>query len=249
MIDIHAHILPGVDDGAADMKSALEMAALAAESGVTVLAATPHSTVYGRAQNLWEPALIEKVLELRAAIQKAGIPLQVAPGLEIYGTPEVPQLLRTRKMIGLNESRYPLIEFAFRNYAGQATDILEEIVKLGMRPVVAHPERYEYVQQDPRLLNLWVEMGCLLQVNKGSLLGNFGRTEYYLAHELVARRFAFAAASDAHSPTMRTTWMADTEKLLREEFSEQTAIRLLYTNPLRLLRDEEIREAEPHWFR
>ena len=249
MIDIHAHILPGIDDGAADMDSALEMAALAVESGVTILTATPHSSAYGRVRNHWDHALRQSVLDFRAALEKAGIPLQVAPGMEIFGTPEVPDLLRKRKMIGLNESDYPLIEFAFRDYAGQATEILEEILALGMRPIVAHPERYEYVQRDPRLLNLWAEMGCLLQVNKGSLLGSFGRAERYLALELVERKFAFAVASDAHSPAVRTTWMSDVEALLKEEFSEQTAIRLLYTNPLKLLRNETIHEAEPYWFR
>ena len=249
MIDIHAHILPGIDDGAADMNSALEMAALAVESGVTILAATPHSSVHGRGQNHWDPDLMQRVLDFRVALKEAGIPLQIAPGMEIFGTPEVPELLQQRKMIGLNESGYPLIEFAFHNYAGQATEILEEILELGMRPVIAHPERYEYVQQDPRLLNLWVEMGCLLQINKGSLLGGFGRTVYYLAHELIERNFAFAVASDAHSPTVRTTWMGDVEAVLREEFSERMAIRLLYSNPLRLLKNSEIHGMEPEWFR
>ncbi len=249
MIDIHAHILPGIDDGAADMNSALEMASLAVESGVTILVATPHSSVYGRQQNHWDQNLIQRVLDFRAALEKENIPLKVAPGMEIFGTPEVAQLLKQRKMLGLNGSDYPLIEFAFSNYAAQATEILEDVLAIGMRPVVAHPERYTYVQKDPSILNLWVEMGCLLQVNKGSLMGSFGRNEKYLAWELVERNFAFAVASDAHSPTVRTTWMKDVQQLLAEEFSEQTANKLLYSNPLKLLKHETIREAEPHWFR
>ncbi len=248
MIDIHAHILPGIDDGAADMNSALEMAAMAVESGVTVLVATPHSSVYGRQQNHWDDALIQKILAFRAVLEKEKIPLKIAPGMEIFGTREVPELLKQRRMLGLNGSNYPLVEFAFSNYAAQATEILEEIVAIGMRPVVAHPERYDYIQRDPSLLNLWVEMGCLLQINKGSLLGSFGRKEKYLALELVERNFAFAVASDAHSPTVRTTWMRDGEQLLREEFSEQTAKKLLYSNPLKLLKNEKIQQASPHWF-
>lgn len=249
MIDIHAHILPGIDDGATDMNSALQMAALAAESGVTILTATPHSSVYGRQQNHWDQNLIQKVLNFRSALDETKIPLKIAPGMEIFGTPEVPRLLKQRKMIGLNGSNYPLIEFAFTNYAAQATEILEEVVSIGMRPVVAHPERYDYVQRDPSILNLWVEMGCLLQINKGSLLGYFGRTEKMLSMELVERKFAFAVASDAHSPMVRTTWMEDVQKLLLEEFSEQIASRLLYGNPLKILKNEIIREVEPHWFR
>lgn len=249
MIDIHAHILPGIDDGASDMKSALEMAALAVESGVTILTATPHSSVYGRKRNFWNQELIQRVLDFRAALEKENIPLQIAPGMEIFGTPEVPELLKQRKMLGLNGSDYPLVEFAFTNFAAQATEILEDIISIGMRPVVAHPERYEYVQKDPSILNLWVEMGCLLQVNKGSLLGNFGRNEKYLAFELVERNFAFAVASDAHSPYVRTTWMGDVKQLLVEEFSEQKAQQLLHGNPLKLLKNEKVHEGEPHWFR
>lgn len=249
MIDIHAHILPGIDDGAADMNNALEMASLAVESGVTVMVATPHSSVYGEPQNFWDQNLARKVRDFRDALEKENIPLKVAPGMEIFGTLEVAELLRTRKMIGLNGSDYPLIEFSFSNYAAEATEILEEVLSLGMRPVVAHPERYKYVQRDPSLLNLWVEMGCLLQVNKGSLLGNFGKNEKYLALELVERNFAFAVASDAHSPEIRTTWMKDVRQLLKEEFSEQTAEKLLCSNPLKLLKKETIHEAEPHWFR
>ena len=152
-------------------------------------------------------------------------------------------------MIGLNGSRYPLIEFSFYHFGAQATDILEEILALGMRPVVAHPERYDYVQRDPAILNLWVQMGCLLQINKGSLLGRFGPVEERLALELVDRGFAFAVASDAHSPRFRTTWMQDVDRLLRDEFSDAAAETLLEHNPKKLLNNETIRGIEPHWFR
>ena len=161
MIDIHAHILPGIDDGAEDLDSALEMAALAAKSGVSILAVTPHCVEYAQQKNLWDRDLQQQIRQFREAVEQAGIPLQIVPGMEIFGTQRVPELLREGKMIGLNGSRYPLIEFSFYHFGAQATDILEEILDLGMRPVVAHPERYDYVQRDPAILNLWVQMGCL----------------------------------------------------------------------------------------
>ena len=249
MIDIHAHILPGIDDGAEDLDSALEMAALAAESGVTLLAATPHCVEFARQPNLWGPELMESIRDFQRELNCAGIALTIVPGMEIFGTENVPRLLKEKKMIGLNGSNYPLIEFPFYNYGGRATEILEEIVALGMRPVVAHPERYLYVQEDPGILNLWVEMGCLLQVNKGSLLGRFGQYEERLAYELVDRGFAFTVASDAHSPRQRTTWMLDVERMLREEFSDRAAEVLLKRNPMKLINNETIQWKEPHWFR
>ena len=117
MIDIHAHILPGIDDGAADMESALEMAAMAVESGVTIMVATPHSSAYGRMQNHWGEQLVRRVKDFRSALEQANIPLKIAPGMEIFGTPEVPELLKQKRMLGLNGSDYPLIEFPFSNYA------------------------------------------------------------------------------------------------------------------------------------
>lgn len=249
MIDIHAHILPGVDDGAEDLDCALEMAALAVESGVTTLVVTPHCVEFSRQNNLWGTELMGRIQDFRTQLRNAQIPLEILPGMEIFGTENVPALLKEGRAIGLNGSRYPLIEFPFYNYEGRATELLEEVLELGMRPVIAHPERYQYVQDDPGILNLWVQMGCLLQINKGSLLGRFGPYEERLAFELVDRGFAFAVASDAHSPRLRTTWMQDVKRLLQEEFSEAAAEVLLMHNPLKLINNEIIHGREPHWFR
>lgn len=248
MVDIHAHILPGLDDGAEDMDSALEMAALAVESGVDIIAATPHSAAFGSQRNHWGPELMRAVKEFREALKRAKIPLQVCRGMEIFGSPAVAELIGEEKLIGLNGSRYVLVEFAFTDCAVEATEVLEEIIAIGRRPVVAHPERYLYVQEDPALLNLWVEMGCLLQINKGSLLGRHGRQEEELSLELVERGFAFAVASDAHSPVVRTPWMREVGELLSEEFSPEVSELLLTKNPLDILKNERIQCPEPAWF-
>lgn len=249
MIDIHAHILPGVDDGARNLESAVEMAAMAAESGVQIMAATPHCCTFSRTPNLWGLELEERLHLLQDALKEANIPVRIVPGMEIFGTEDVPELLKSGKMIGLNGSRYPLIEFPFAEYAGRATDILGDVLKLGMRPVVAHPERYSFTQEDPTVLNLWTEMGCLLQVNKGSLLGRFGPGAQRLSWELVGRGFAYMVASDAHSPRMRTPWMGEAAQLLQENFGPTAPRKLLWEHPMKVLNDEEIRQTEPDWFR
>ena len=249
MTDIHAHILPGIDDGAPDMDAAIEMAAMAVESGVKTIVATPHCMDFAKRQNLWDSQLQAELSAFRRILTKEKIPLEILPGMEIFGTPQVPDLIRQGKMIGINNSDYMLIEFAFHNYASQATEILEQILALGKRPVIAHPERYIYVQKDPSILNMWTEMGCLMQINKGSLLGAFGNAEQQLAYELVDRGFAFCVASDAHSPMRRTTWMKDVQRLLRQQFSPSAAQMLLETNPAKIIRNENIRWDNPHWFR
>ena len=242
MIDLHSHILPGLDDGARDMREALNMAAMAAQSGVTAMAVTPHC-IHGDAR-----AVAQTCQMLRRKLQQAEIPLELYLGMEIFGTPETAELLRQGILTTLNGSRYPLIEFGFQTDGEAETEILESVVQAGYRPVVAHPERYEYVQQEPALINHWHKMGCLLQVNRGSLLGRFGTAARDMALELVDRGFATVVASDAHSASMRTPWMADVRHLLRETFPSSAARYLLRENPWRILNDEDMPAIEPGWF-
>ena len=235
MIDIHAHILPGLDDGAQDMEDALRMAEMAVQSGVTAIVATPHCNLPGERPNFWDDGLRGALARFQAALRHAGIPVTILPGMEIFGTGEVPALLQEGKLTTLAQSRCPLIEFPFRNYGREATQILAEVAAMGFHPVVAHPERYRFVQEYPPLLNEWVDMGCLLQVNKGSLMGRFGRTAEMLSMALV-------------DPAMRTTWLRDVRAFLREEFSEACAQMLLEENPRRLLEGAEIHMEPPEWF-
>ncbi len=248
MIDVHVHLLPDVDDGAKDMDEALEMAALAVESGVSVICVTPHSSAYGRHKNHDDDLYRMKMDELRCAIEKEHLNLKIVEGMEIFASVDVIDLLKEKKLIGLNHSRYPLVEFPFEEYAAEATEILEGILELGMVPVVAHPERYAYVLEDPRLINLWADLGCLFQINKGSLLGRFGSRVQRLAWELVYRGFACVVASDAHSCDKRSTWMKEIEAVLRDELSRKEADQLLRIRPGLLIEDQEIVMNEPEWF-
>lgn len=248
MIDLHAHILPGLDDGARDLESALAMAELAAESGVTAIVATPHSNLPGRRANYWDQELRREFKNFQKALNDMETAVTIFPGMEVFGTPEVPKLLREGKLISLAHSRYLLIEFPFWDYDRQATQVLSDVVAMGYRPVIAHPERYRYVQAFPPLLNRWVEMGCLLQVNKGSLLGRFGRTEEMLSLSLLDRGFAAFVASDAHSPVVRTTWLMDVRDFLSEEYSELLARLLLEDNPKKVLENTEVQMEAPEWF-
>lgn len=248
MIDIHAHILPGLDDGSPDLASSLAMAEIAVESGVTAIAATPHCNMPGRFANYWGSAMRRQLRNFTQALKDAGIHLAIYPGMEVFGTPDVPRLLQEGKLAPLGGSHYLLIEFPFYDYGLEATKILGALLSLGCCPVVAHPERYRYTQADPPLLNRWVDMGCLLQINRGSLLGRFGNGAQMLSFSMLDRGFAAAVATDAHSPVTRTTWLRDVWELLSQEFSEDTAELLLEANPQRILQDLPINRREPEWF-
>lgn len=242
MIDLHCHILPQLDDGSQSLTDSLAMARLAVGSGVTAMAATPHCVDGGAGE------IRDRVLLLREALEDAGIPLRLYMGMEIFGTRDTARLLRTGRLMTLNNSRYPLMEFSFRGDGRRETEILRSVLDAGYLPVVAHPERYTYVQEQPEIINYWKDMGCLFQINRGSLLGRFGSGPRDMGMELVRRGFACVVASDGHTPRIRTPWMRDVRELLEQEVSPTAAEYLLQRNPTLILKNEPLEPAGPEWF-
>ena len=242
MIDLHSHILPGMDDGAQSLQDSLAMARMAVDSGITAMVATPHCVDDRRneAHGAW--------MLLREALHENEIPLHLFLGMEIFGTHDTARMLQDGELLTLNASRYPLIEFSFRSDGEEETNILYSVCKAGFRPVVAHPERYAYIQENPQILNTWCKMGCLLQVNRGSLVGRFGHRAQELSVELVKRNFITAIASDAHSYRLRTPWMKDVRHLLAQEISREYSRLLLHDNPKKIIKNEDIHPAQPEWF-
>ncbi len=242
MIDLHCHILPELDDGAQSFRESLDMARLAVHSGVKTIVATPHCMTGGARQ-------VQLVAELiQEELQSEGIGLELLVGMEIFATQDTLRRLQEGQLLTINGSRYPLVEFPFRSDGDAETEILKELCDAGYCPLVAHPERYLYLQEEPALINLWYRMGCRFQINKGSLLGRFGPRAQALAMALVDRGFATAVASDAHAAQTRTPWMADAAELLQAEFSTQVQEALLRQNPGRIIRNEQLLSALPEWF-
>lgn len=242
MYDLHSHILPGLDDGARDLNMSIEMAKMAVASGVKAMVATPHC-LNSRAREVANAFIL-----LRDSLKELNIELDLYPGMELFGTENTASQLKKRELFTINNSRYPLVEFGFHTDGEEETEILKSLVKAGYTPVVAHPERYIYVQKDPIFMNIWRKMGCLFQINRGSLLGRFGRTEQELALALVDRGFATAVSSDAHSHLMRTPYMGDIKEFISREFDPDAAEYLLEIYPKAIIEDKEIRMGEPIWF-
>ena len=168
MIDIHAHILPGLDDGSDSPETSLMMAYAAVESGVTAIIATPHCNQRGLYENYASPELTGRLERLRGEIKAAGIPLEVYQGMEVFGTRDVPRLLREGKLLTLNGSRYLLIEFAFREDPLYMDRLVHAILEDGVIPIVAHPERY-VLMSAPWYLD--IQLGaCLTAALLGVLL-------------------------------------------------------------------------------
>ena len=240
MIDLHCHILPGVDDGSASEEESCQMARIAVECGVTELAATPHCNVPEQFENYASPGLAGRLERLQSRLDREKIPLRLHAGMEVYGTPALPQLLRRKKLLTLGGSRYLLIEFGFGESARLVEWMLEAVEDFGLTPVVAHPERYYFIQDDPLQLLCWAEKGRVLQVNKGSFFGMFGRRAARTAHWCLREGCLHLIASDAHSPYRRTTRLSDIYDYVSDVASLEIADFLLQDNPSALLEDRPV---------
>lgn len=239
MIDIHAHILPGIDDGAEDIYDTLEMAAIAADCGVEAMIATPHCNIPGVYKNYYGEEYRETFLEARRAIEEERIPLTLYPGMEVFGTYDLPKLICDGKVMPLNEGHYMLIEFDFEEDPFFADRLLQKVAETGVKPVIAHVERYEFVQEEPQWIYQWCQKGYGIQVNKGSFLGRFGRKAWETAYTLLEHNLISAAASDAHGFMQRTPYMLDAYEELLKEFPRETVDLLFRENPRRICEDRE----------
>lgn len=240
MIDVHCHIIPGVDDGSQSLDESLAMADIAARSGVNILVATPHANQMGRFENFYSKELVDRFRELKYCIAREGIPLQLLLGMEIFASWDMDRKIRERKLIGLNGTRYYLVEWDFDEDPENIYQFLQMILKEGKVPLIAHPERYFCVQENPDLVRSWREMGCLAQINKGSIFGRFGSDSEQTANELLEEGLVYCLGSDAHGPRMRTPFMADGRDFLTDMYGDQIAEKLMRTNALKLLKDKPV---------
>lgn len=245
MIDIHSHVLPGIDDGADSMETALEMLAMAADSGVDTLVTTPHCNIPGEFDNYVSEELKELWQRLESETRRARIPVRLCQGMEIFATRELPELLSGGRAWTLNHTNYFLTEFSFGEDPGFCWDILQECRSRGFHPIIAHPERYYFVQDDPQIAYEWCRAGYGLQINKGSLLGRFGRQARITADLLTEHGLVACVASDAHSAFQRTTDMGEVREYLTEAYGERYAHLFLEENPQRILSGRELLGFEP----
>lgn len=238
-IDLHIHILPGIDDKAYDWSESLEMAAAAVRNGVRAIAATSHGNLPRQRERTDGKNFAERYLDtleqFRAALRKEKIPLQVCPGMEVMAGRSLPEKLRAGELLTLNGTGYVLVEVPFSAPAGRISRMLLELQENGYRPILAHPERYDCVKSDPGLPERWKERQVLLQINKGSLLGEFGKGSLLAADRMMRRGLADLVATDAHDAALRTVELEDLLDRMEFQYGSGSIERLLKENPARVL--------------
>lgn len=245
MVDIHTHILPGMDDGASDLYDTLEMIRMAVDIGVTAMVATPHCNIPDVYCNYFDKEYVKVFQTVTDAVRKEGLAIRILPGMEAFGTYDLPQLITDGKIMPLNQGRYILVEFSFEEDPDFACDLLRRVSEVGAKPVVAHAERYEFVQDNPQIVYQWRRAGYAVQVNKGSFMGRFGDEARRTAYRMLSHNLISAVASDAHGCQRRTPYLLDAYESLTAERNPKYIDVLFKKNPERICANQPLVKLEP----
>lgn len=230
MIDLHTHILPGIDDGAPDLKTALDMARYGQESGLSAIAATPHFDFVAD----WD-AIRLGVENLRERLREENIGITLIPGAELFMDVAIIDMDAEQIPTYGAQGKYCLIELPMHQIPIYTERVFFALQAKGIVPIIAHPERYGAVVDDPNLALDWLNAGCLIQVNSGSVLGRFGAKIQETAKIMLTHNMAQFVASDAHGLKRRSLNLAETYDSLVELLGGTMAKALVQANPAAML--------------
>lgn len=231
MIDIHHHLLPGIDDGSKSLEQSIAMVTMAVEDGITHIVATPHADdtwKYNRERNA---ELLQQLREALPAEVAAKITLGL--GCDFHMNWENTEDAHVHKRrYTINETEYLLVELPDVGIPNRMDELLYQLRVDGLTPILTHPERNTTLQRSRDRLREWMQSGLLLQVTAGSVTGHFGSTAETFAWELLEKRWVHFLATDAHNLDRRPPHMSSAYRLVSERLGTETAERLCVTNPL-----------------
>jgi protein-tyrosine phosphatase len=235
MVDIHSHILYGLDDGARTLEESVAMIRLAAESGTTDIVATPHANLH----YTYQPELVDRrIAELTEAA--AGV-VRIHRGCDFHLYYEnIQQALENPARFTINQKRYLLVEFSDVMILDSATEVFNRMLAGGTTPVITHPERNALLARNLDQVARWVETGCRVQVTAQSFLGRFGRRAKAAATQLIERDLVHFIASDAHDTEHRPPVMDGAYRYIAREYGKVCAEALFAGNPLAALAGEAV---------
>jgi protein-tyrosine phosphatase len=240
-VDTHCHLLPGVDDGAADWEEALAMARQAVADGISTVVATPHQL--GRFRRNDGRVIRARTSHLRDFLVQNGLQLEVLPGAELRIEPDMIEGIREGELLTLaDRGRYVLLELPHEVYL-PLDGLLANLRRAGLSGILAHVERNQGILAQPSAVDGLVAAGCLLQVTAASVTGAFGADVQRLAERLIQRRLVHFIVTDAHNAKSRRPQMRPAFERITELAGYDTALTLCCRNPAAVIHDETIRPA------
>lgn len=230
MIDIHHHLLWGLDDGASSIETSVEMARMAAEDGITHVVCTPHANGHYE----YRPeAIDDKLVELRQRLESEGIRLTLGRGCDFHMSYEnIQTALENPTRFSINGLGYLLVEIPDYGIPAGLTEVFYQMRISGLTPILTHPERNRTLQADREMLLDWMRGGILVQVTAGSVTGRMGRSAEKMAHELLENRWVHFLATDAHNITSRPPKMREAMDAVAERYGKEYADLLCTANPM-----------------
>lgn len=237
VIDLHSHILPGIDDGASSLKIALEMARIAVEDGTRVMACTPH--IYPGLYMNDSTGIRRERDKLQQALQAQGIALHLVMGADAHLVPELLAGLKSGRVPTLNGSRYFLLEPSHHVLPPRFEESVFEIMAAGFVPVITHPERLTWIEEHYERFIVLAQRGAWLQLTAGALVGKFGKRARYWSERLLGDGVIHLVASDAHTVKLRSPRISDALGPLERILGPIEAQRLVQGRPQAILDDAD----------
>ena len=235
-IDIHSHILPFMDDGARDEKMSLEMLKIAEQEGISDIIVTPH---YRRGHYKGERKDTDRVLaRMRELMKKEGIQVRLHPGNEIYYRSELEEKLESGALSTMNDTDYVLVEFSPMEDFMYIRSAVEELFSIGYTPIIAHVERIQCIEKKIEHARTLKKMGCELQVNAASAMGDVGFFCKRFVHKLLKEKLVDYMGTDAHNVEKRPPKMKRCAEMLYRKYDREYVDRILYGNAVKRLLTE-----------
>ena len=240
MIDFHNHVLPNVDDGSKSLEMSLNMLREAERQGITDVVNTVHYQ-HPKVENedISLTRISNEIKKLQSEIDKNNIKIKLHIGAEVFYLPNLVEI-KNDPLITFNGSNYMLIEFLTYNLPDSHEDQFYKLRLSGITPIIAHPERYKFVQEDIDIILRWMEMGCLIMVDAGSLLKHFGDDCFLTAQSIIRNRWCHILGSDSHNDRKRNFCLKESFELAKNWIGED-AYPLVYDNPSSVINGEKIK--------
>lgn len=242
MIDIHSHILPGVDDGAQMEKDSILMAEAAVEQGIHTIVATPHHK-NGTFDNT-KDSILTLVSILQELFVQEDIPLTVLPGQEIRINGDMLDDMEKGELLTLNETKYIFVELPTQDVPRYTKQMLYNLQVAGYTPIIVHPERNEVLLEEPDKLYELVRKGALTQVTAGSITGAFGKTVQKFTMQILEANLTHFIASDAHNTTSRGFVMQEAFQEVKDAFGIEYYYALMENSQL-AVNNQNVNKNEP----